>query len=160
MSSFILGSSKTPHSVKSAFKSAHFDFLLGRFQRLGLPDETAQLGDLFPQIVRIEGDNDIFQLGNELLLLFFGQLVEILREPLGNLLLPVLLRVLQNVLTLGLHPLQTAPHRVDARCEAPLEHRHREPHGTTPRAIVAGSRDGLVFDIARQLVIEVRTRQR
>ena len=92
--------------------------------------------------------------GDHFLLLFFGQLVEIVRKPLGNLLLPVLFRIFQNVLALFLHPFETAPDGVNARCESPLEHRHREADGAAPRAIVAGSSDGLVLDIASELVIE------
>src|SRR6266446_4041726 len=41
---------KDPALSEERFQSTHLDFLLLRFQPLRLPDETAQLGDLCPQI--------------------------------------------------------------------------------------------------------------
>ena len=74
---------------------------------------------------------------------------------LGDLLLPVAFGVGENLFALFLHALQAAAHGVDAGGEAPLQHGHREAERAATGGIICGGFDGLVFDVARQRVVEV-----
>src|SRR5207302_6512205 len=51
--------------------------------------------------------------------------------------------------------LEAAAHGVDAGCEAPLEHRHREAERPAASALVLSRLDRLVFDVSGERVVEV-----
>ena len=71
----------------------------------------------------------VFELGDDLLLLFVGQLVEVVRDLLGDLLLAIRLRVREDLLAAVAHAFEAAAHGVDGRGHAALQHRHREADG-------------------------------
>jgi len=123
---------KDPALSEERFQSTHLDFLLLRFQPLRLPDETAQLGDLCPQIFPDERKRrrlPVRQSAPAALLRAAR------RNPSGSrlaiCLLPVLLQVFQNLLTLAFHPAPgyAAPRRL-TRCESAAG---AHGHGENPR---------------------------
>ena len=67
---------------------ADFYFCFLAFQNLGITNQLFQFGNLNPQVIRIERGNGLFEFGKNFLLFFVGQIVEIVRQPLGNLFLP------------------------------------------------------------------------
>ncbi len=102
-------------------------FDLALLQLAGLVMSLVELGDLLSQRDRIDGGDDVFQLGDDFLLLLVGQVLEVFRQTLGSICsLPVRLRVSQDLLPLVAHALQAATDRVEAGGETSLEHRHRE----------------------------------
>ena len=98
--------------------------------------------DLLAERGRIDASDHVLELGDDLLLLVFGQVVEVVREASLDLLLAVRLRVVEDLLPLVAHALQAAAHGVDARREAALEHRHREAE--RPAAALTSSAAALI----------------
>ena len=68
------------------------------FENAGLVDELGQAGDFDPEGGRVDRGYHIFKLGDDLLLLVFGKLVEVVWDPLLDLLLPVGFGVGQDLL--------------------------------------------------------------
>ena len=111
--------------------------------------------DLLAQHGRVGREDFLFELADDPLLLFFGQVVEVVGNAALDLFPPVGLGVFQDLLAAIAHPLQAAADGVDRRGHAALEHGHREADGPAPGRLVAGGGHRLVFDVAGQLVVEV-----
>ena len=77
MSSFILGSLKTPWSVMTSRSLASLVSTSRASPAAGLVDQPVQVGDLLAQGGRIDRGDDPLQLVEDLLLLFVGQVVEV-----------------------------------------------------------------------------------
>ena len=91
----------------------------------------------------------------DLVLLFFGQVVEVVGQPALDLLAAVLLWVLEDLLPLFAHTLEAATQGVNAGGEAPLQHCHDEAEGARLRRVACGGLHRLVLDVAREGVVEV-----
>ena len=76
------------------------------FENAGLVDELGQAGDFDPEGGRVHRSYHVFKLGDDLLLLVFGKLVEVVGNPLLDLLLPVGFGVGQDLLAPLPHPFQ------------------------------------------------------
>ena len=124
-------------------------------QVLGLGDQGGQPGDLLAEHGRVDGDDLVFELGEELALLVLGQLVEVVGDAAFDLLPAVGFGVGQDLLAPVLHALQGAADGVDARGHPALEHGHREADGPAGGRVVGRGPDRLVLDVAGQRVVEV-----
>ena len=144
-----------PSSVNTAAELIELGLNVAGFQTLGLVDELGQPGDLFAQHGGIGGKHLLFQLADDPLLFFFGQVVEVVGHAAFDLFLAVCLGVFEDLLAAVAHAFQAAADGVDRRGHAALEHGHREADRTAPRRLVAGGRHRLVFDVAGQFVVEV-----
>ena len=71
----------------------------------------------------------VFQLADDPLLLFFGQVVEVVGNAAFDLLLAVGFGIFENFLAAVAHALQAAADGIDRRRHAALQHRHREADG-------------------------------
>ncbi len=118
-------------------------------------DQFAEPLDLLAERGRIDGGDHSFEPRLDLHLLVFGQIVEVVGKSILDLLLPILLGVGENLLSLVAHALEAAAHGVDAGCEAALEHRHREGERAAAGAVVLRRLDGLVLDVPGQRVVEI-----
>ena len=130
-------------------------FDLAPFQRARVFNELAEPLDLIAECDGIDGGDDPFERRLDLHLLVFGQIVEVVRKAVIDLVLPVLLRVGEDPLALVAHTLKAAAHSVDAGGEAALEHRHCEGERAAASAVVLGPLDGLVLDVPGERVVEV-----
>src|SRR3989449_381081 len=122
-----------------------------------LREEIQQLGkllDLLAQNDGVDGSDHPFERRLDLHLLVFGQIVEVVGKPVLDLVLPVLLRVGEDLLALVAHALEAAAHSVGAGSEATLEHRHCESERAAASTVVLGPLDGLIFHIPGQRVVE------
>ena len=130
-----------------------FDFAF--FEGLGELDELAEFDDFLAQGGGIVGGDEVFQFGDDFLLLLFRQIIEVVGQAPVDLRLPIGLRVGEDVFTLVPHALEAAAHGVNAGGKAALQHRHREAEGTAARGILGGGLEGLVFDEPGQGIIKV-----
>ena len=144
-----------PSSFKHGAELVELRLNVAGFQTLGMVDELRQPGDLFAQHGRVGGKHLLFELADDPLLLFFGQVVEVVGHAALDLLLAIGLGVFEDLLAAVAHAFQAAADRVDRRGHAALEHGHREADRTAPRRWVAGGRHRLVFHVAGQLVVEI-----
>ena len=122
---------------------------------LGLGDQGGQPGDLLAEHGRVDRDDLVLQLGEDLALLVLGQFVEVVGDAAFDLLAAVSLGILEDLLAALLHPFQGAADGVDARGHPALEHRHDEADGPAGGRVVGRSPDRLVLDVAGQGVVEV-----
>src|SRR4051794_39903928 len=123
--------------MENTLEFVELGFDLPLLQSSGLVDELVQTRDLGPQGCRVNRGYDVFELVDDLLLLVLWQLIEVVRELLLDLLLPVGFRVIEDLLTLVPHPLQTSPHRVDGRGHPALQHGHGEADGPPSGTVLA-----------------------
>ena len=128
---------------------------LAGFEGAGLVDELLQAGDVVAEHGRIGRQDLVLQLGDDLLLLFLGHVVEIVGNTTFDLLAAVRLGIVEDLLAAVAHAFQGATDGVDRRRHAALEHRHRESDRPATGRLLLGRRDGLVFDVAGQLVVEI-----
>ena len=131
-----------------------FDFALFQIHRL--VNELPELSDFIAQRRRIVGRDEVFQFGNDFLLLFFGQVLVVVGEAFIDLRLPVAFGVGENMFALILHALEAATHGVDARSEAALKHRHGEPQRPAPGGIFRRGPDRLILNEAGQGIVKIQ----
>ena len=91
-----------------------FRFDLAYFQRARVFNEPADPLDLLAECDWIDRGDHSFEPRLDLHLLVFGQVVEVVGKPVLDLVLPVLLRVGEDLLPLVAHALEAAAHSVDA----------------------------------------------
>ena len=154
-SSFIFGIAEDALGGQDFVQLVQLGLDLAGFEGLGLLDEPLQAGDVVAEHGRIDRQHLVFQLGDDLLLLFFGQVVEIVGKAAVDLLAAVRIGIVQDLLPAIAHPLQGPTHGVDRRRHAALEHRHRESDCPATGRFFLGRRDGLIFDVAGQFVVEI-----
>ena len=111
--------------------------------------------DLLAQDRRIGREDFVLELGDDALLLVFGEFVEVVRDAPLDLLPSVGLGVFQDLLAAIAHPLQAAANGVHRRGHAALEQCHREADGAAAGGLVACGCHRLVFDVPGQLVVKV-----
>ena len=121
--------------LENALQLGELRLDLPLFENAGLVDEPGQAGDFGPEGGRVDRGYHVFELGDDLLLLVFGKLVEVVWDPLLDLLLPVGFRVGQDLLAPIPHPFQGSPDGVDGRGHPALKHGHGEADGTSPGAV-------------------------
>ena len=126
-----------------------------RFSSAGLVDQFGEFEDFLAERGRIVGGDQVFKLGDDFLLFVFGQVFEIVGQPLVDLRLAVAFRVGENFFAFFLHALQAAADGVDAGGEPALEHRHGEAERPATGGVFGRGFDGLVLDEAGQRVVEV-----
>ncbi len=156
MSSFIFGSCEDAVLLDDFPQPDQLGFDLAFSSDCARVNQFAQFDDFLAQRRRIVGSHEVFQFGNDFLLLFFGQIVEVVGQALVDLLLTVAFGVGEDRFALFLHALKAAADGVDARREAALEHRHGERECATAWRIFRGGLDGLVFDEAGQGIVEIQ----
>ena len=112
---------------KDALQLGQLGFDFASLQTSGMVDESAQARDLRAKVSRIDRCDDILELGDDFLLLFFGQFVEVVRQTAVDLLSAVFVGIGEDLLPAIPHALQSSPDRVDSRSHAALQHCHRKP---------------------------------
>ena len=90
------------------------------------------------------------------MLFFVREVLEVFRQLLEFLGFPVRFGVIEYLLAVVTHPFQASTGGIDAGCKSALQHRHGEAQRTTTGSVVLLGLHGLLFNIVRQRVVEVR----